>query len=66
MSKPVYKTPVIGSCPRGRQRISEEERQSILTRTAGAISVEEADELERAIEEGCEKIDERARRAGSS
>jgi hypothetical protein len=40
------------------KRISEEERQSILTRTAGAISPEEADDLERAIDEGCERIDE--------
>jgi hypothetical protein len=40
------------------KRISEEERQAILTRTAGAFSSEEADELERVIEEGCEKIDE--------
>jgi len=40
------------------KRISEEERQSILTRTAGAISPEEADDPERAIGEGCEKIDE--------
>jgi hypothetical protein len=40
------------------KRIGEEERQAILTRTAGALSAEEADELERVIEEGCEKIDE--------
>jgi hypothetical protein len=40
------------------KRISEDERQAILTRTAGALSREEADELERVIEEGCEKIDE--------
>jgi hypothetical protein len=40
------------------KRISEEERQAIFTRTAGALSAEEADELERVIEEGCEKIDE--------
>jgi hypothetical protein len=40
------------------RRISEEERQAILTRTAGALSPKEADELERVIEEGCEKIDE--------
>ena len=40
------------------KRISEEERQSIFTRTAGALSAEEADELERVIEEGCENIDE--------
>jgi hypothetical protein len=37
------------------ERISEEERQAIFTRTAGALSAEEADELERVIEEGCEK-----------
>jgi hypothetical protein len=40
------------------KRISQEERQAILNRTAGALSAEEADELERVIEEGCEKIDE--------
>jgi len=40
------------------KRISEEERQPILTRTAGALSQQEADELERVIEEGCEKTDE--------
>ena len=40
------------------KRISEEESQAIFTRTAGALSAEEADELERVIEEGCEKIDE--------
>jgi hypothetical protein len=40
------------------KRISEEERQEILTRTAGALSPEEACELERIIDEGCEKIDE--------
>ena len=40
------------------KRISEEERQAIFTRTAGALSPEEADELERVIEEGCEQIDE--------
>jgi hypothetical protein len=40
------------------KRISDEERQAILTRTAGALSPEEADEMERVIEEGCEGIDE--------
>jgi len=39
-------------------RNNEEEREAILTRTAGALSPEEADELNRVIEEGCEKIDE--------
>ena len=33
------------------KRISDEERQAILSRTAGALSPEEADELERVIEE---------------
>jgi hypothetical protein len=40
------------------KRISEEERQTILTRTAGALSPEAADEMNRVIEEGCERIDE--------
>ncbi len=40
------------------KRISEDERQAILTRTAGALSAEEADELNRSIEEGCERIEE--------
>ncbi len=41
------------------QRISEEERQAIFTRTAGALSPEEARDLERAIEESCGKVDDR-------
>ena len=40
------------------KQISEEERQSILARTAGALAADEADELSRVIEEGCERIDE--------
>lgn len=40
------------------KRIGEDERLAILTRTARALSAEEADELERVIEEGCEKVDE--------
>ena len=43
------------------KQISEDERQAILTRTAGALAPEEADELERVIEEGCEKVDEDGR-----
>jgi hypothetical protein len=42
------------------KRISEEERQAIFLRTAGALSSEEVTELERVIDEGCEKIDERS------
>ena len=41
------------------KQISDEERRVILARTAGALSPEEADELNRVIEEGCENIDER-------
>ncbi|MBL8230609.1 MAG: hypothetical protein JNL98_19110 [Bryobacterales bacterium] len=40
------------------KRISEEERQAALARTFGSLSPEEADELERVIEEGCEQINE--------
>ena len=40
------------------KRISEEERQAILTRTARALSPDAADEMNRVIEEGCERIDE--------
>lgn len=34
--------------------ISQEERQTILARTGGSLSREDADQMERAIEEGCE------------
>ena len=40
------------------KRISEEERQAALARTFGCLSPEEAGELERVIEEGCEQINE--------
>src|SRR5216684_8650120 len=35
------------------KRISEEERQAILAQTAGSLSPEDADAMEKAIEEGC-------------
>jgi len=38
--------------------ISPEERHAILTRTFGSLSPEDADEIEKAIEEGCERVDE--------
>lgn len=41
------------------KRTTEEERSIILARTAGALSTEEAAELEKVIAEGCEMIDER-------
>jgi len=37
---------------------SEEVRQSALSRTAGCLSPEEADAVDKTIEEGCETIDE--------
>jgi DNA-directed RNA polymerase specialized sigma24 family protein len=40
------------------KRISEEERQAVLSRTAGALSPAEADEMDRIIEEGCERVAE--------
>ena len=36
---------------------NEAERQAALDRTFGCMSLEEAGELERTIEEGCERID---------
>ena len=39
--------------------VSEDERQAILRRTSGSLSPEEAEELLRIIDEGCERIDER-------
>jgi hypothetical protein len=38
--------------------ISEAERKAIIDRTAGSLTAVEADELERIINEGCERIDE--------
>ncbi len=40
------------------KRMSEEERQAALARTFGCLSAEEANELDRVIEEGCEQINE--------
>jgi len=38
---------------------SRQERKAALKRTAGSLTNEEADELARIIEEGCEQVDER-------
>ena len=38
--------------------ITEEERHAIIDRTAGSLTPEEADELDRLIAEGCEQLDE--------
>jgi len=40
------------------KEVSSERRRAILSRTAGSLSRETADEMERAIEEGCERVDE--------
>ena len=40
------------------KRISEEERQAVLAQTFGSLSREDADAMEKAIEEGCEQINE--------
>ncbi|MSR65182.1 MAG: hypothetical protein EXS18_05310 [Verrucomicrobiae bacterium] len=38
---------------------NREKRMAALRKTAGSLSAEEADELEKIVEEGCEKIDAR-------
>ena len=38
--------------------ITDQERHAIIDRTSGALTSEEADELERIITEGCEQVDE--------
>lgn len=40
------------------KRISQEERQAILAQTFGSLSPEDAEAMEKAIEEGCEQINE--------
>ena len=40
------------------KRITDQERYAIIDRTAGSLTREEADELERIIAEGCEQLDE--------
>lgn len=37
--------------------ISQEEREAILARTFGSLSQEDADAMQKAIEEGCERVD---------
>jgi hypothetical protein len=40
------------------KRISQTERDAALARTFGRLSPDEADEMERVIEEGCEQVNE--------
>jgi hypothetical protein len=44
------------------KRITDQERQAIIDRTAGSLTREEADELERIIAEGCQQLDEHDRK----
>jgi flagellar motor switch protein FliG len=37
--------------------ISQDEREAILARTFGSLSQEDADAMQKAIEEGCERVD---------
>jgi 2,3-bisphosphoglycerate-independent phosphoglycerate mutase len=39
--------------------ITDQERRAIIDRTAGSLTRDEADELDRIIAEGCERLDER-------
>ena len=39
--------------------ITEQERHAIIDRTAGSLTREEADQLERIIADGCERLDDR-------
>ena len=41
----------------GLREVTQEDRLAALNATGGCLTTEEADELERAIEEGCERID---------
>jgi hypothetical protein len=40
------------------KRIGEEDRLAILAQTTGSLSPEGADAMEKAIEEGCEQVNE--------
>lgn len=42
------------------KQVRHEERQAVLYRTAGSLSEETAREMEQAVEEGCERVDEHA------
>jgi len=44
----------------GLREVTLDERMAALNATGGSLTAEEADELEKAIEEGCERIDPEA------
>lgn len=58
-SLPPRKLELAADYVRRLKTMSQEERKAILTRTGGSLSREEAAEIEKAIEEGCERVDER-------
>jgi hypothetical protein len=57
-SLPPHTLPVAADFIQRLKRVSQEDRQAILARTSGCISQEDAGTMEKAVEEGCEKIDE--------
>jgi hypothetical protein len=57
-SLPPGKLELAADCIQRLKRISQEERQAVLARTAGSLSPEEAQTMEKAIDEGCERVDE--------
>jgi hypothetical protein len=57
-SLPPDRLAVAANLIRQLKPISQVEREAALARTFGCLSREEADEMERVIEEGCEQINE--------
>lgn len=55
-SLPPDRLEMAASYIRGLKPISEEVRQAVLARTFGSLSPEDAETMEKAIEEGCERI----------
>jgi hypothetical protein len=57
-SLPPERLEMVATYVRHLKPISQEDRKAALDRTFGCLSPEEADQLERAIEEGCEQVNE--------
>lgn len=57
-SLPADKLEAAADFVRRLKPVSQEEREAILARTFGSLSQEAADAMQKAIEEGCERIDE--------
>ncbi|CAN5362167.1 hypothetical protein BH09VER1_BH09VER1_53300 [soil metagenome] len=54
---PPHKLALAASYVHGLREVSPKERIDALIATGGSLTADEADEFERAIEEGCERID---------